>query len=298
MATFTGIPFGSVQSQYFDQNATALAGDLFSPSDINLCDSAMVDQEGGIVCGRFVDSATVATNRSGIGNMAVKALSAATTADTLYGVLVRSQATQSDADGKAFVDNNRMGNVLRKDRVGGRIWMKCGSSFTENSTAYAVISNEVTGNELEVGSLTSAPISGSVQAKAASGTITFSGNLQAGDTIVIGSVTLTAVADSPSSNQFAVGTNLVTTLANIASLTVANVGLGVTGDSLVVTASTAGAAGNSIALSTTASNGVASGSTLTGGADATTADDTVSLSFAKFRSSGAAGELALIEFVM
>lgn len=162
MATFTGIPFGSVQSQYFDQNATALAGDLFSPSDINLCDSAMVDQEGGVVCGRFVDSTTVAANRSGIGNMAIKALSAATTATTLYGVLVRSQATQSDANGKAFVDDNRMGNVLRKDRVGGRIWVETTGtgSFSEASTAYVVISNTVAGNTAALGALTFAAISG------------------------------------------------------------------------------------------------------------------------------------------
>ena len=160
MATFTGIPFGSVQSQYFDQNATALAGDLFSPSDINLCDSAMVDQEGGIVCGRFVDSDTVAANRSGIGNMAVKGLSADTTAATLYGVLVRSQATQSDADGKAFIDNNRMGNVLRKDRVGGRIWAETSGTgaFTEASSAYVVIGNAVSGNTAALGTLTFAAI--------------------------------------------------------------------------------------------------------------------------------------------
>lgn len=298
MSTFTGTMFGAVQTNYYDQMGTALAGDLFSPADKNLTDSCTISTVGGIKCGLFVKSKVGTSSRSGIGNYGVESVGIGDESGDVYGVLVRSQATQTDADGHSYVDFGRMGVVLRKDRVGGRIWMECGSSFTEGSTAYVVVSNEVMGNKLEVGSLTSAPVSGNVQAKAASGTVTFSGNLQAGDTIVIGSVTLTAVADSPSSNQFAVGTNLVTTLANIASLTVADVGLGVTGDSLVVTAATAGAAGNSIALSTTASNGVASGSTLTGGADATTTDDTVSLPFVKFRSSGAAGELALVEFVM
>lgn len=91
------------------------------------------------------------------------------------------------------------------------------------------------------------------------GKISYTNNLSEGDTITIGSTTLTAGTD------FNVGDKLTDTIENIVALSVSGVTLAANPDlySIDVTATTAGTSGNSIALA--ASSGLVSASTLTGG---------------------------------
>lgn len=96
-----------------------------------------------------------------------------------------------------------------------------------------------------------------------------------GDTIVIGGITLTAVAGAPAVDQFQIGADEFTTAANIATAinnpansfdTLVSANSGGT-DIVSLTAVAAGAAGNAITLTTTGASLVASGATFSGGAD-------------------------------
>lgn len=96
---------------------------------------------------------------------------------------------------------------------------------------------------------------------AATGSITLDDNLVAGETITIGDVTLTADTD------FDIGEDAQATATAIAEETVAGVSLTAQGAVISVIASTAGEAGNDIALATDSENVTLSGANLTGGID-------------------------------
>lgn len=96
---------------------------------------------------------------------------------------------------------------------------------------------------------------------AATGSITLDDNLVAGETITIGDVTLTAGTD------FDIGEDAQATATAIAEETVAGVSLTAQGAVISVIASTAGEAGNDIALATDSENVTLSGANLTGGID-------------------------------
>ena len=119
---------------------------------------------------------------------------------------------------------------------------------------------------------------GSVAAVAAHTAVDFTANLSVGDTISINGVTFTAIANggSPTAAQFALGTTLAATLDVISALTVTGVALTDDNtDTLTITASTAGEAGNIIPVNVV-SAAVATGeidTTLLGGADAQASTD-------------------------
>lgn len=99
---------------------------------------------------------------------------------------------------------------------------------------------------------------------AATGSITLDDNLVTGETITIGDVVLTADTD------FDIGVDAESTATAIAELSVTGVNLTSSGAVISVTASTAGEAGNSIALATDSTNVTLSDSNLTGGINAQT----------------------------
>lgn len=125
-----------------------------------------------------------------------------------------------------------------------------------------------------------------VAAKAATGTLQFSANPTADETVTIGSTTYKFVASVAAANDVAIGGNVVSTMGNLMAAinaepdgagdaygtgTTANASASAsvsTDDVTVITALTAGTAGNSIALTTTSSVITTSGATLTGGAAA------------------------------
>ena len=111
----------------------------------------------------------------------------------------------------------------------------------------------------------------------ATGTVQIAaGNVTAGDTVVIGGVTLTAVVGAPAAGEYQIGGSEALTATNL-STAIALVGNGLTGvvtpvpagDTVTLTAVPSGTAGNSITLATNDPlDVILSGATLTGGADA------------------------------
>lgn len=112
-----------------------------------------------------------------------------------------------------------------------------------------------------------------IPAVAATGSLAFSGNVTANDTLTIGSTTYTFVDSDPSTNEIEIGTTLAETIAALAEeLNSGEVVKATAGEGkLDLEAATAGVAGNSIATTTTSSVITPSGATLSGGADSSEA---------------------------
>jgi hypothetical protein len=113
---------------------------------------------------------------------------------------------------------------------------------------------------------------------AATGRIVFSNQPANNSTITIGGVAFTFVTGAPTGNQIQIGANLAATLTNAVTALAAATGNPALanysqtgGTTLVVTYKTLGVAGNTLTIAAqAASNGTASGATLTGGANAHT----------------------------
>ena len=134
MSIYTGIPFGAVQDTVYDQMGTALPGDLYSAADANLTDAMPVVQDGGVGVGLAVVKAFVASDmRSGINEQGVKLPASGSTGADFAGIVVRTQETQTDAEGRCYVDNGRMATVARPNRSGARIWVKCATAFEQGA---------------------------------------------------------------------------------------------------------------------------------------------------------------------
>lgn len=103
-----------------------------------------------------------------------------------------------------------------------------------------------------------------VPATTATGSISFSGQPSAADTITIGSNTYVFDTD------ITIGADLEETIENIVAATWTNVNVTATADGIAIEASTAGAAGNTIGIACDASTATVSGAYLQGGADAYT----------------------------
>lgn len=106
----------------------------------------------------------------------------------------------------------------------------------------------------------------------ASGSITFSGQPSANDTITVGGVVFTFKASAPLETDLVIGANLAATLAAAAvkiEAKVALVDVEATATALNITGALQGAEANSVTLAKSGTNITVSGATLTGGVDAT-----------------------------
>ena len=148
MATYNGtpIPSGFVQTEYKDQMASALAGQLVSASDINLTDSDLVDEADGILCGLgVVSSVNTSALRPGVNDTKISLPSGSETADDFAGIVVRSQSAFSTESKDAYAKDNFGAVILAAIRVGGRMWAKVFSgSATAGGTPYWRIKADVT----------------------------------------------------------------------------------------------------------------------------------------------------------
>ena len=106
------------------------------------------------------------------------------------------------------------------------------------------------------------------------GTVAFTVNPTAGQTVTIGGTTISFVAASPTGNQVLIGANLAATLASLVTFLqgsadplLAMAGYVLSGSTLQVTANTPGSLANGIALATNVTGAIVSGTTLAGGAD-------------------------------
>lgn len=314
---YGGVPFGSVQTNFYDQQATSADGRLAYASDIDLCDAYSVGQAGGIGVGYGVKIVPLAgqKKRPGINDLEIVMPDSASTAADFGGILVRTMAGNTGADGESYMRENSMGTVLRKERVGGRIYIRMYDNFTAGNNAYWRIAERIASSDVPAGRICAAAISGTgtTPAVAAKGTVTFSENPSDGDTLQIGSTTYKFATTPAAANDVELQASVTETIQNLANVINGESGIAyegtaspnqqvsafISGNVMELTARTAGAAGNSFALVQTGDFASVSGATFSGGTDASSGSvtDTVELQHVKFRSSGVAGDLALVEFV-
>lgn len=314
---YGGVPFGAIQTNFYDQQETSADGRLAYASDIDLCDAISVGEEGGVGVGYGVKIVALsgAAKRPEINDQQIILPDSSSTAADFGGMVIRTMAGNTGADGENYMREKSMATVLRKERVGGRIYVRMADAFTAGASAYWRIAERVPNSNVKLGRLCGAAISGqgTTPAVAATGTVTFTENPSDGDTLQIGSVTYKFMTTPAAANDVAIQETVYETAQNLADVINGDSGeayAGTTSPSLDVsaeveagvmtlTARTAGTAGNSLALVQTGDFANVSGATLSGGVNSSTSSvtDTVQLTNVKFRSSGAAGDLALVEFV-
>lgn len=158
---YTGIPIpaGFVQNTYNDQMGSALPGDLYSASDINLVDHISINEADGIGVGLgVVRSFDANATRQGA-NSDLASLPGGTAADgDFYGILVRTHAGFSDAAGSTYWPYKRTAPVLRRGRSGGRAWVRAYGAVTAGGTVYWRRASAVTSNTAPLGALVPAAI--------------------------------------------------------------------------------------------------------------------------------------------
>lgn len=314
---YGGVPFGAIQTNFYDQQETSADGRLAYASDIDLCDAISVGEDGGVGVGYGVKIVALsgAAKRPGINDQQIILPDSSSTAADFGGMVIRTMAGNTGADGENYMREKSMATVLRKERVGGRIYVRMADAFTAGASAYWRIAERVPNSNVKLGRLCGAAISGqgTTPAVAATGTVTFTENPSDSDTLKIGSTTYTFKTSPAAVNDVAIKGTVYETAKNLADVINGDSGeayAGTTSPSLDVsaeveagvmtlTARTAGTAGNSLALVQTGNFANVSGATLSGGVNSSTSSvtDTVQLTNVKFRSSGAAGDLALVEFV-
>ena len=156
---YSGIPFGTVQSAFFDQQATWLPGDIFA-SDNNMIDGVRINEADGINVGYgVVKSYTTTQPRAGIGNIQVALPGAGAAAADFYGIVLRNPgAGWTRTTGVPYVPYDRMAAIIRPDRAGGRVVVLASDTIAAGDLVYLVRSNAVAGNTKPIGSFTNAAI--------------------------------------------------------------------------------------------------------------------------------------------
>lgn len=315
MSTFNGtpIPLGSVQTSYNDQMASAFAGQLVNESDINLTDSVLVNEADGIQCGYGVTKAiNTSATRPGVNDTTVSLPTSGFSAADFAGVVVRPKSAFTAVAGEAMIKDNWGAMLLSAERVGGRIWVKAYNGATAGSAPYIRVNNTDVSDTTPIGGFSGTAITSTVAAVAASGTVISSAVPVDATTLTVGSITYRFKGTMAAAEDIKLESSLDATMAHVVKVLNGTAVEGVdcyagttqqgatvisaysaATSKLTITAVTAGTAGNSIALAETGSTMLVSGSTLTGGAAATTSTDTVSLSgYAKWGSSASAGGIA------
>ena len=236
---------GFAQSQYFDQQATALAGMLANASDINLTDSAFVGEvsaSAGLMAGIGVRTLnTEASNRPGVNyDIIVPPLGTEVDAD-FAGIVVRNQVMRTNSNGEACWFMNDMANYARRGRAGSRIWVRleAGTAAT-GGTVYWIVRDTSSHGKLI----------GAFSAEAIAGVATPTAAFLTGGTIDLSAVT--AVSDgefqididgstvSASSMDFSSATTLAEVAAIVQTALSTNAVVTVTGNGLTITSTTTG----------------------------------------------------------
>ena len=136
---YSPVTGGSVQTTYVDQMATALPGDL-AFNDNSLVDAAIASDttQNGIPAGRgIVLTSTANPSRPGVDRMI--ATLPGSIATKIDGIVIRNHQMQSNSAGEPVWFNGRTMNVLRLNRVGGRIWVMLQSGSVTAGSAVKVL---------------------------------------------------------------------------------------------------------------------------------------------------------------
>lgn len=323
---------GFAQFQYFDQQATALAGMLANASDINLVDSAFVgpvDATVGLTAGIGVMvNPTVRSNRPGLNYDIVMPPDSAATDKSFAGIVVRNQFMRTNSNGEACYFFEDMANYARRDRAGARIWVQLAQGSTVFGGPVYWIVRDTKNAGLKIGAFSAAPITGTATPTPGSlngGTLSVNAVkavTNGGFNITVASVLYTVAAlDFRSVNTVSDVATILQAAITTASVpvTVKAVGNGVvltttaTGTSATITfASAPPAMGGATGVSAPTTAGTtdasdilgltsAAGATVTAGSDGTS-EDTVLLTGARFLGTFTAGEapcnnIALVELL-
>lgn len=155
---------GFAQFQYFDQQATALAGMLANASDINLVDSAFVgpvDATVGLTAGIGVMvNFALRSNRPGLNYDIVMPPDSAATDESFAGIVVRNQFMRTNYNGEACYFFEDMANYARRDRAGARIWVQLAQGTTVFGGPVYWIVRDTKNAGLKIGAFSAAPITG------------------------------------------------------------------------------------------------------------------------------------------
>lgn len=314
---------GFAQFQYFDQQATALAGMLANASDINLVDSAFVgpvDATVGLTAGIGVKvNPTVRSNRPGLNCDIVMPPDSAATDESFAGIVVRNQFMRTNSNGEACYFFEDMANYARRDRAGARIWVQLAQGTTVFGGPVYWIVRDTKNAGLKIGAFSAAPITGTATPTPGSlngGTLSVN-NVKAVtnggfDITVVSTLYKVAALNFSSVNTVSDVATILQSAITTASVpvTVKAVGNGVvltttdTGASATITF--ASAPTTSDTTDTTDVSAIlgltsASGATVTAGS-AGTSEDTVLLTGARFLGTFTAGEapcnnIALVELL-
>lgn len=306
------------QTQYFDQQGSALPGMLANASDINLVDSGFVGGVSpvtGLVAGvGVIQRNTVGqSNRPGFNYDVYDLPPVTATAADFAGIVVRNQFMRTNSAGEACYFFEDMCNVLQAKRIGGRIWVNLQvGSTSPGSKVYWIVRDTANTGKL-VGAFSGQPITGTTTPTAA--TLT-GGTVNVNDVQALGpsgfDITVDGVLKKIAGLNFAGVSTLAETAAILqtaftsAGITVGTVG--VLGNSLVLKTTETGAAASLTFASapTTASTldasnvlglTAASGGVLVQGSAGETLD-TVELTNARFLdtfTAGAGNNMALVE---
>lgn len=306
------------QFQYFDQQATALAGMLANASDINLVDSAFVgpvDATVGLTAGIGVMvNPTVRSNRPGLNYDIVMPPNSAATDESFAGIVVRNQFMRTNSNGEACYFFEDMANYARRDRAGARIWVELAQGSTVFGGPVYWIVRDTKNAGLKIGAFSAAPITGTATP--------IPGSLNGGTLSVndVKSVTNGRFDITVASMRYEVvdlNFSSVKTVSDVATIlqtaittasvpvTVKAVGNGVvltaTGASATITFASAPTTEEAMDASDILGLTSASGATVTEGS-AGTSEDTVLLTGARFLGTFTAGEapcnnIALVELL-
>lgn len=151
MSVYTGIANGSVQAAVYDQPASALPGQLYGAAETNLIDSIAVGEANGIGVGLGIVAAYIDPSFPGINNKAATLPDSNTTAAMFGGIVVRNQTAQTDANGMVFIGADRMADILRPKRAGGRIWVNANNVNLAGGDVYWIV-QDTAGHGFPIGS--------------------------------------------------------------------------------------------------------------------------------------------------
>ena len=148
MSVYHGTKFGFVQGAIYDQMGVSAEGRLANASDINLCDAVSVGETNGIPVGRGVSMAALSgAVKAGINCEKLMLPTSSSLATDFAGILVRTDTGHTDVNGVNYMANQEMGTLLRKSRVGGRIWVKAYNEITTGGNLYWIINNTQNANQ-------------------------------------------------------------------------------------------------------------------------------------------------------
>lgn len=305
---------GFAQFQYFDQQATALAGMLANASDINLVDSAFVgpvDATVGLTAGIGVMvNPTVRSNRPGLNYDIVVPPDSAATDESFAGIVVRNQFMRTNSNGEACYFFEDMANYARRDRAGARIWVQLAQGSTTFGSPVYWIVRDTKNAGLKIGAFSAAPITGT--ATPTPGSLN-GGTLSVNDVKAVTNGGFDITVASTRHEVAALDFSSVKTVSDVATIlqaaiTTASVPVTVkaVGNGVVLTTTDTGASATITFASTTDASTIlgltsAAGATVTAGS-AGTSEDTVLLTGARFLGTFTAGEapcnnIALVELL-